>query len=176
MVVIQSKKDVAFKLFAQGKTALSPEIKALKLKGKTRYNYYLEWKQIHGIKDEEETADESKRKKIPSELTMLRPAEEREEGEEPVESEDEPEETPPKDEEKSKTSGDGKKPPPRMIAGQGLTFSITISTKTLMLYQIAAASQEEELTIGDFLDACVEDTYQGRGLDLGLVKTGGNNG
>lgn len=47
---------------------------------------------------------------------------------------DEPEQPKPKEKAKG-ISTDGKKPLPTMIAGQGLTFAITISTKTLMLYQ-----------------------------------------
>jgi len=39
-----NKKQKAFILFEQGKTASSPEVKALKLKGQSRYNYFYEWK------------------------------------------------------------------------------------------------------------------------------------
>ncbi len=39
-----SKKDQAFKLFGEGKKPSSPEVKALGLASKTRYNYYQKWK------------------------------------------------------------------------------------------------------------------------------------
>lgn len=39
-----SKKDQAFKLFAEGKKPGSPEVKSLGLASKTRYNYFQEWK------------------------------------------------------------------------------------------------------------------------------------
>jgi len=35
-----SKKDKAFELFDEGKNPSSPEVKALKLKGSTKYNYF----------------------------------------------------------------------------------------------------------------------------------------
>jgi len=38
-----TKEDEAFRLFEEGKTAPSPEVKALKLKSQSRYNYYYEW-------------------------------------------------------------------------------------------------------------------------------------
>ena len=43
-----TKKDEAFALFEEGKTALSPEVKALKLKSQSRYNYYYEWQKTKG--------------------------------------------------------------------------------------------------------------------------------
>ena len=43
-----TKKDKAFKLFDEGKNASSPEVKALKLKGRTKYNYYRDWKIAKG--------------------------------------------------------------------------------------------------------------------------------
>ena len=44
-----NKKEQAFALFDEGKTPSSPEIKALKLKGTTKYNYHLEWQKNRGI-------------------------------------------------------------------------------------------------------------------------------
>ena len=44
-----TEKERAFALFAEGKTTKSPEVKELKLKMKTRYNYYLEWQKGGGI-------------------------------------------------------------------------------------------------------------------------------
>jgi len=39
----ESKKSKAYRLFSEGKQASSPEVKALKLKLNTRYNYFSEW-------------------------------------------------------------------------------------------------------------------------------------
>ena len=74
----------------------------------------------------------------------------------------------------------GKRLPP-VIAGQGLLTEVRLSIKTLALYEVAKSIQlgidpKKELTLGDFLDTCVEDFYQGRGMDLGLITAGGNNG
>jgi len=44
-----TEKEEAFRLFSEGKDAYSPEVKALKLKGKTRYNYYSEWQKLRGL-------------------------------------------------------------------------------------------------------------------------------
>jgi len=39
-------KDVAFQLFDEGKRPSDPEVKALGLKSKTRYNYFQLWKKL----------------------------------------------------------------------------------------------------------------------------------
>lgn len=64
------------------------------------------------------------------------------------------------------------------IVSEGLTVTVNLSLKTLMLYQVAANLQktqdpEVELMLGDFVDVCVEDVYKGRGYDLGLVRSNG---
>jgi len=41
-----SNKDKAFALFHEGKTASSPEVKALGIKASTRYHYHSEWKSL----------------------------------------------------------------------------------------------------------------------------------
>jgi hypothetical protein len=72
----------------------------------------------------------------------------------------------------------GPKPSQFSIAGHGLNITAVISVKTMALYEIARAAQKElepnseELSLGDFIDVCVEDTYQGRGQDLGLIAIG----
>ena len=43
-----TKKDEAFRLFAEVSLAFSPEVKALKLKSQSRYNYYYEWQKTKG--------------------------------------------------------------------------------------------------------------------------------
>ena len=189
-----TKKGEAFKLFDEGETALSPKVKALKLKGKTRNNYYLRWKEERGIASSDAPLSESKGKgRVISEREMVVPMEEVKENEEEVAGgeeelgEDESETLEPEGDEKAgepethkpegnkKVEPTGGKRPPTMIAGLGHTYAITISTKTVMFYQFAASQLEEELTLGDFFDMCVEDTYQGRGLDLGLVVIGGKD-
>lgn len=194
--MVESKKDKAFQLFAEGKLPISPELKALKLKGSTRYNYYYSWQRQGGITASPESRSEAKVKgsKVISELEMVVPSEEvkgkkeeEAEGEEELRGDepempepggedegDEPEK--PKPEEKKGTPPTDGKSPQILVAGQGHTYIITISTKTVMFYQFAASQIGEELTLGDFCDACVEDSYQARGLDLGMVKEGGKNG
>ena len=44
-----TKKEQAFVLFSEGRTTSSAEVKALKLKSRTRYNYYLEWQKGGGV-------------------------------------------------------------------------------------------------------------------------------
>jgi len=39
----ESKKSKAYRLFSEGKTSTSPEVKALKLKASTRYRYFSRW-------------------------------------------------------------------------------------------------------------------------------------
>jgi len=73
--------------------------------------------------------------------------------------------------EKSKAE---KEQPGEVVNGEGLRFAVTISVKTLMFYQYASSRSKYPLSFGDFVDACVEDAYMGRGYDLGLVKLGGN--
>ena len=41
-----TKKAKAFRLFDGGKTPSDREVKALKIKPKTSYNYYQEWKKL----------------------------------------------------------------------------------------------------------------------------------
>lgn len=193
-----SNKDKAFALFHTGKTASSPEVKALGLRASTRYHYHSEWKSL------------GKPKHYPYKPKVSKPATglhvttgsgeriggidettHRFEAEEtPIEEsvEELPEELPaeeqPKDEaeeqEETKTEGrvlplvTGEKPKEGTISadvvGLGIPISINISIKTLALYQIATSASGNNLDIGDFLDDCVADFFRGRGLDLGLVK------
>ena len=43
-----NRKQQAFALFDEGKTVRSPEVKDLKLKSQSRYNYYYEWQKSEG--------------------------------------------------------------------------------------------------------------------------------
>lgn len=40
-------KDIALELFDQGKRPSDPEVKALGLKSKTRYNYFQQWQKLN---------------------------------------------------------------------------------------------------------------------------------
>lgn len=167
-----TKKEQAFALFAEGKTASSPEVAALRLKGNVKYNYYAQWLREGGtpVPSSSPKGEAKRGGGVISELEMIvEPEEVREDA--GVGDEGEAKEG--KGDEKPGKGGDGKKLQRTMVAGQGLTFQITISTKTLQLYQIAASMDEGELTIGDFIDTCVEDFFRGRGFDLGLIKIGG---
>ena len=173
-------KERAYQLFNEGKAVSSPEVKALGLKASTRYSYHTIWEKAGRPASAPGTppASETKKKeRVVSELAMItKPTGEvkeiEAEGEEEEAEGEEPEGSELKQKPKEKPT-DGKKSPATMVAGQGLTFAVTVSTKTLMLYQIAASQQEDELTLGDFIDGCVQDVYQGRGFDLGLIKIGG---
>lgn len=61
---------------------------------------------------------------------------------------------------------------PEKVVGAGLPVTVNLSLKTLSFYEIAATI-DPKLTLGDFLDACTEDFFQGRGKDLGLIQIGG---
>lgn len=76
--------------------------------------------------------------------------------------------------------GDGHKTPmviPQEVIGTGLRIGVTVALKTLSFYEIAHTLQPN-LTLGDFIDQCVEDFFVGRGEDLGIIKigVGGING
>ncbi len=66
-----TKKDEAFRLFDEGKTALSPEVKAFKLKSQTRYNYYLEWQKGGGITPSSSPSGKAKGKDRIEEIRIL---------------------------------------------------------------------------------------------------------
>ena len=67
-----SKKEEAFELFSQGKRPSSPEVKALELSAKTRYNYYQEWKKSNGqVLDSVELHEINELKVEKARLTLL---------------------------------------------------------------------------------------------------------
>lgn len=67
-----SKKEEAFELFSQGKRPSSPEVKALGLSAKTRYNYYQEWKKSNGqVLDSVELHEINELKAEKARLTLL---------------------------------------------------------------------------------------------------------
>ena len=64
-----TKKDQAFSLFDQGKKPSDPEVKALDLAPKSRYNYYQIWKKLGGaIGSEGEEGKQAPGKVIPKVL------------------------------------------------------------------------------------------------------------
>ena len=194
-----SNKDKAFALFHAGKTASSPEVKALGIKASTRYHYHSEWKSLgkpahypykpkvvkSPTTDLHVTTPGGERIGGINEVTRRFEAEE----EKPEVVEELPEEELPKDEteetqetqEETKTEKvrvlpvvTGEKPKEGTISadivGLGIPISVNISIKTLALYQIASSISGNNLDLGDFLDDCAADWFKGRGMDLGLVK------
>lgn len=199
-----SKKERAYQLFAAGYLPKSADVKALELKAKTVRNYYDLWKKAGRIvaPDGTETSDafipKGSKKTFSEADLFIEPAapESSQEGESverepssvaeiPISesSDDEGDEAGEDKAANGKISnkGDGSSPAAKgrklgtMVAGQGLQVAVTLSLKTLTLYQYAASlCTKEALTLGDFIDTCVEDYYKGRGLDLGIIKIGGD--
>ena len=220
-----TKKERAFQLFSEGYGTSSPEVKALKMKGNTRWAYHNEWSKLGKPTPGTEPAparssERTAKKSVPlpgrelvasldeksftvpkgdsgedeldepvdteGELSTEEETEEETdlvEEEEPTEEEadsgeerKEKRETEPKPGIKpvdlSRRGKDGKKGIPTDIIGEGIWVTVNLSIKTFALYQIAASTAEETLTLGDFLDTCAEDLYRVRGKDLGLVTIG----
>lgn len=180
-------KERLYQLFSEGKTGSSPEVMALRMKGNTRRAYYCMWqregKPSHAPGTRVVVTEEGEGKpkaavkaktilpggesiKAISEVAQAKSMEESEQLTQ--------EETALTGEKVKVKREDGKKGFPGSIVGEGLTATVTISVKTLALYQIAAnIMQGDELSLGDFIDACVEDTFRVRGKDLGLITLGG---
>ena len=188
-------KESAYQLFNEGKAVSSPEVKALGLKASTRYSYHTMWKKAgkpasapgtaspvrEAGKQEIKSPARGKTALIEGEtikaISEVAEKKSKKLDEKPSET-DEPEE---KSEEKSRGAEDESKGEkddmrkvPGSIVGEGLTATVHISVKTLALYQIAAQMQGDSLSLGDFLDACVEDTFRGRSKDLGIINLGGS--
>lgn len=188
-------KESAYQLFNEGKAISSPEVKALGLKASTRYSYHTMWKKAGKPASAPGTASpvrEAGKQEIKSPArgktallegetikAISEVAEKKSKKlDEKLREMDEPEE---KSEEKSREAEDESKgvkddmrKVPGSIVGEGLTATVHISVKTLALYQIAAQMQGDGLSLGDFLDACVEDTFRGRSKDLGIINLGGS--
>lgn len=181
----KTKKEKAFALFDEGKTSSDDEIKALNLKGSTKYNYFAEWQKLKGIPASLSggKSEATERIRPISELAMMLPQEVLDEGlggdgSEAEVNVEEGTEQPTKEVKlsESQKGTDGKKPQAAVVPTQGIVVtSVEVSTKTYMLYQITAAKNESKVTFGDFVDACVEDAFQGRGLDLGFITIGGKD-
>lgn len=156
-----SLKNKAFKLFDEGKNASSAEVKALGLKGGTRYVYYDNWKKSRAAGEEAKILSDESIKGY-DETKAEEEGEERER-----EFEGEKKEKPLPDELREVSI-------PAEIIGFGLPIKVRLSVKTLALYQIASTTAENlggnGLSLGDFLDQCAADFFVGRGSDLGLIK------
>ena len=64
------------------------------------------------------------------------------------------------------------------IADDGIKCVVFLSLQTLALFKIASSTQAQydggnSLLLGDFIDTCVEDYFDGRGKKLGLIVSGG---
>lgn len=185
----KTKKEKAYQLFNEGKDASSSEVKALGLKPSSRYSYYSRWcaegQPIPLSEPSPLLSKESQRKEkvavkartpLPggealgaiSEVSEVKPREDK--GESREEAEPKGTEVESKGDRVEVKKGDKAL---GSVIGEGLWASVNISVKTLALYQLAASMQNDELTLGDFLDTCVEDTYRGRGMDLGLISLKG---
>jgi len=171
---MKSKTARAFELFEEGKTASSPEVKALGLKPSSRYSLLSQWK--HGKREPKAEVtttlpkgesvggiDEVKAEKATGEVKKE------------VEKEQEPELEPKKGEEPREMvvageEGEKKGGIPENIIGEGLDVRVRLSVATLALYQIVYTAAGNDLSLGDFLDSCAEDFFLVRGKGLGLVE------
>lgn len=183
----KSKKVLYFQYRDAGLDRDSPEIKKLSLTYRTRANYEYQYRKAHGLVGEElgatevltpisgvvPSVDPEKRADMPEDGRLIEEPDEP--GDQDPESDD-PGADPGTDTERraEKTGPKKERQLPGVVVGEGLTFAVTISVKTLMFYQYACSQSSEPLSFGDFVDACVEDVYTGRGFDLGLVRVGGN--
>jgi hypothetical protein len=198
-----NRKEKAFALFGEGKTASSPEVKELQLKNQTRNNYYYEWKKRGNVGNTTVkgsqplpggesigAVDESKIQPEVKEPEVKEPQQEEPEVKEPEVKEPEVKEPEVKgesfgavSESETPKGKDGKPEGPERklatrIADDGIKCTVFLSLQTLSLYRIAAATQAEinggeELLLGDFLDTCAEDFFRVRGRKLGLINIGG---
>lgn len=173
-------KAKAFQLFDEGKNASSPEVKALGIKGATRYSYYSNWKKGRAEGGEPEAGAV----KLPGGESIGGYDETKVEGRGKEREKEEVAAAEEKLEEKPVFEGEKREEVlpeelrevsiPAEIIGFGLPIKVSLSLKTLALYQIAATTSKNlggnNLSLGDFLDQCVEDFFVGRGSDLGLIK------
>lgn len=172
-----TKKEKAYRLFSEGKDSSSPEVKALGMKSGTRYVYYSMWQKEGRPSPAPSTPfvseKEIKESRKPAKAKTYLPGGESINpiSEVPDEKLIEMDELPSGELKEKETKLKGEKV---LVVGEGLTVTVIISVKTLALYQIAASMQGDDLTLGDFIDVCVEDTFRGRGKDLGLINLGGN--
>lgn len=56
---------------------------------------------------------------------------------------------------------------------EGLKCVVYLSLETLLHYREASKEAKEELTLGDFIDACVKDSFEVRRVESPIKATGG---
>jgi len=180
----------AFQLFNEGKDSSSPEIKALGLKGGTRYTYYDNWKKFKATGGE---TPKTEKVKLPGGAIIgaYKP-EIVEVNEKPIDDElqDEVGQEAPaqgisgeakelENEHKIPINlgGDGhgnNLSIPGKVVGTGIPVSVVLSLKSLSFWEVVH-SIDRTLTLDNFIDDCIEDFFNGRGKDLGLIEIGGQN-
>lgn len=192
------KKAVLFKMFDEGRDIRDEKVKAIGYKANTLRSYYNDWKKQTGkfiTTDRESIAGVSVGS---GEIVTKEPYPDREHiGE--VRGEDNKDDI--KDEEHDNLDEFGEELSPKAsiedesnghkddvdvvittkkeagipenIVGLGLPITTKISVKTLALYQIASSTSEDKLSLGDFIDQCVDDFFEGRGMSLGLINNKG---
>lgn len=62
-----------------------------------------------------------------------------------------------------------------LIHGFGIPVRVLLNTITLTRYQVMRA-RIPDMTLGDFLDACAEESFRGRGMDIGIINIRGQHG
>lgn len=194
----ESNRDKAFALFDKGHGASSKEVRDLGLKSTTRNTYMSDWRALRsgtvrttrivgkttlpggesvaGIKEKPEAVKSAETKAEP----IVTEAEEEEEGTEAKSIESRSKETVGIIK-AAGGNGEGKTLKEKLssVAGEGLIVQVSISTKSMLLYQVARTMQQgrgDELTLGDFIDDAIEDMFAGRGLELGLIQTNQKEG
>lgn len=83
-------------------------------------------------------------------------------------------------EEKAKTAGGEEEEPKRegiadeFVQGEAIWIKAQVTVKTLAYYELAksrvAREDGSKLSLGDFLDICVDDYFKGRGQELGIIR------
>ena len=147
-----ASKLALFRLFDQGKTPFDPEVKALGYKGTTVYTLQNEWKKskdkvkLETVLPGGETIGDIDETKGKSGKTEAEPGE-------------------------SEAGLKGETPViPTLVKGGGVPIRAEVSIGTLAYWEIAKTAAGNTLPLGDFLDICVRDFFEGRGQSLGLVK------
>lgn len=137
-----NRKEELYRLFEEGKTPTDPEVKALGYKAGTVHKEYSMWR-----------SSKATGKAVS------------------------------KCEEKAETAGgeEGEKEEPKregiadeFVEGEAIWIKAQVSMKTMTYYELAksrvAREDGSKLSLGDFLDICVDDYFKGRGQELGIIR------